>query len=112
MIRDSGVQPDFALRHLYGQKKRAARSAVERARGDVEDSIYSQLEEDGRRKLIFKRDRKEEGVDVKGGRLVRDQDGKLTTNKEEVIKVWENYFKELYNEGGGVNLDLPSSVRG
>jgi len=63
VIRDSGVQPDLALRHLCGQNKRAARRAVERTRGDVEDSIYRQLDEDGGRKLIFKmaRDRKEEG---------------------------------------------------
>ena len=45
------------------------------------------------------RDSKEEWVYVKGCRVVRDQDGKLTSNKEEVIKVWENYLMELYNQG-------------
>ena len=68
-IRDRGVQPELALRHLYGQKKRVARRAVEMARREMEDSIYKQLDDDGGRKLILKmaRDRKEEGV--RGGRF-------------------------------------------
>ena len=48
---------------------------------------------------------------LRGGRVVKDQDGKLVMCKDEVIKVWENYFRELYNQGGGADLDLPSLVR-
>ena len=87
---------------------------MEKARADMEDNIYKQLDEDGGRKLIYKmaRDRKEEGVDVKGGRVIKDQDGKLVTDREEVLRIWESYFRELLNQGGGTDLELPSAVRG
>ena len=112
--RDRGEQTDVALRHLYGQKKKAASRAVERARANAEASIYRQLEEDGGKKAIYRmsRERKEDGKDVKGGRVIKDKDGKLVTDKEEVLRVWEEYFKDLLNQGVGRELELPSAVRG
>ena len=44
--------------------------------------------------------------------MVKDPDGRLVTDMDKVIAVWDNYFKELYNQGGGADLDLPSAVRG
>ena len=38
-IRDRGEQPPTGLRHLYGQKKKAARRAVDRARRSMEEGL-------------------------------------------------------------------------
>ena len=65
-IRDRGEQPSTGLRHLYGQKKKAARRAVDGARRSMEEELYRKLNEDGGKKIIFKmaRDRTEDGRDV------------------------------------------------
>ena len=39
-IRYRGEQPPYGLRHLYGQKKRAARRAVDRARRNMDEELY------------------------------------------------------------------------
>ena len=46
-IRDKGKQPPAGLRHLYGQMKKAARRAVDRARRSIEEELYRKLDEDG-----------------------------------------------------------------
>ena len=46
-IRDRGEQPPTGLRHLYGQKKKAARRAMDRARRSMEEELYQKLDEDG-----------------------------------------------------------------
>ena len=38
-IRDRGEQPSTGLKHLYGQKKKAARRAVDRARRSMEEEL-------------------------------------------------------------------------
>ena len=65
-IRDKGEHPSTGLRHMYGQKKKAARRAVDRARRSMEEALYRKLDEDDGKKMIFKmaRDRTEEGRDV------------------------------------------------
>ena len=44
-IRDRGEQPSTGLRHQYGQKKKAARRAVDRARRSrsMEEELYRSL---------------------------------------------------------------------
>ena len=45
--------------------------------------------------------------------MIKDRNGKLVTEQEAVLKVWESYFKELLNQGGNNNdLELPSYVEG
>ena len=62
-IRDRGEQPLTGLRHLYDQKKKAARRAVDRARRSMEEALCRKRDEDGGKKMIFKmaRDSTEEG---------------------------------------------------
>ena len=45
-IGDNGKQPSTGLRHLYGQKNKAERRAVDRARRSIEE-LYRKLDEDG-----------------------------------------------------------------
>ena len=113
-IKDRGEQPPNSLKHLYGQKKKAARRAVERARRSTEEELYRKLDEDGGKKMIFKmaRDRTEDGRDLKRGAVIKDNYGRLITESKEVLRIWATYSKELLNGNGAAScLDLPSSVR-
>ena len=113
-IRDTGEQPSTGPRHLYGQKKKAAKRAVERARRSMEEELYRKLDEDGGKKIIFKmaRDRTEDGRDVKRGAVIKDNNGRLITESKEVLRIWASNFKELLNGKGTAScLEPPSSVR-
>ena len=113
-FRDRGEQPPTGLRHLYGQKKKAARRAVDRARKSMEEYVYRKLDEDAGKKMIFKmaRDRTEDGRDVKRGAVIKDNYGRLITESKEVMRIWAAYYKELLNGKGAAScLELPSLVR-
>ena len=113
--KEKGNEPDARMIHTYGQKKRAAKRAVDKARRDMEADVYSKLDEDGGKKMIYKmaRDRDENSKDVKGGTVMKDRNGKLVTEQEAVLKVWESYFKALLNQERNNNdLELPSYVEG
>ena len=57
------------------------------------------------------RHRNENSKDVKGGTFIKDRNGKLVTNREEVLKVWEGHYSELLNhEGNMSDLELPNYV--
>ena len=99
--------------HLYGQKKKAAKKAVDKARNDMEADLYAKLDEDAGKKMIYKmaRHRNENSKDVTGGTFIKDRNGKLVTNREEVLKVWERHYSELLNhEGNMSDLELPNYV--
>ena len=64
--------------------------------------------------MIFKmaRDRTEDERDVKRGAGIIYNNGMLTTESQEVLRIWPANFKELlYGEGAVSCLELPSSVR-
>ena len=81
----------------------------------MEADVHSKLEEEDGRKMIYKiaRYRDDNSKDVKDGTVIKDRNGKLVTEQEAVLKVWESYFKELLNQEGNNNgLELPSYVDG
>ena len=43
-IKVNGNQPDGGMLHLYGQKKKAVKKALEKGRNDVEADVYTKLE--------------------------------------------------------------------
>ena len=101
--------------HTYGQKKRAAKGAVDKARRDMEADVHTKLDDDGGKKMIYKmaRERDENSKAVKVGTVIKDRHGKLVTEQEAVLKVWESYFKELLNQERNNNdMELPSYVDG
>ena len=51
--RERSRQPDVGLLHMYGQKKKAGRRAVDKMTNDMEE-VHNKLEEDGGRKMIYK----------------------------------------------------------
>ena len=99
-IKDRGEQPPNSLKHLYGQKKKAARRAVERARRSTEEELYRKLDEDDGKQMIFKmaRDITEDGRDVNRGAVIKDNYGRLITESKEVLRIWAANFKELRTE--------------
>ena len=52
MIKENGEQPYVTLQHLYVQKKKAARRAVDKAKREMK--LYRKLDEDCGNKLIYK----------------------------------------------------------
>ena len=65
--------------------------------------------------MIYKMvpDRDENSKDVKGGTVMKERNGKLVTEQEAVLNVWESYFKELLiQERNNNDLELPSYVEG
>ena len=76
----------------------------------MEADVYSKLDEDGGKTMIYKmaQDRDENSKDVKGGTVIKDRNGKLVTEQEAVLKVWESYSKELLEQERNNNdLELP-----
>ena len=48
---------------------------------------------------------------IKGGTFINDRNGKLVTNREEVLNVWEGHCSELLNpERNMSDLELPNYV--
>ena len=93
-ITVNGNQPDGGMLHLYGQKKKAAKRPVDKARNDMEADLYTKLDEDAGKNIIYKMatHRNEYSKDTKGGTFIKDRNGKLVTNQEEVLKVWEGHY--------------------
>ena len=104
-MKVNGNQPDGGMLHLYVQKKKAAKKAVDKDRSDMEAYLYTKLDEDAGKKMIYKmaRQRNEYSKDVKGGTFIKDRNGKLVTNREEVLKVWEGHYSELLNHEGNMS---------
>ena len=62
---------------------------MDRARRSMEEELYRKLDEDGGKKIIFKmaRDRTEDGRDVKRGAVIKDNNGRLITESQEVLRM-------------------------
>ena len=83
--RDKGERKSAGCKDdTHGEKKRAANRAVDKARRDMEADVYSKLDEDGGKKMIYTmaRDRYENSKDVKGGTVIKDRNEKLVTEQE------------------------------
>ena len=53
------------------------------------EELYRKLDEDGGKNMIFKmaRDRTEDGRDVKRGAVIKDNNGRLNTESQEVLRM-------------------------
>ncbi len=59
--------------------------------------------------LNMARCRTDDGSDVKRGAVIKDNNGTLITEINEVLRIWAANFKELLNGKGAASwLDLPS----
>ena len=96
-IKNRVEQPPTSLKHLYAQNKKAARRAVDIARRSMEEELYRKLDEDCGKQSIFKMalDITEDGMEVKRGAVIKDNNGRLITESKELLRIWEL----LYGEG-------------
>ena len=46
VIKENGEQPNTTLHQLYGQKKKAARRAVDKAKTEMGEELYIEVDED------------------------------------------------------------------
>ena len=90
-----GVKENTTLHLLYGQKKAAGR-AVDKAKRDMEEELYRQSDEVCGKNLIYKmaQKRDEDSKGLKTGSVIKDKNGKLVTDRKDVLQVWEDYFQE------------------
>ena len=95
-IRDRGEQPPtcMARRRRQPGGRWTEHGAVWR-----KNCMYRTFDEDGSKNIIFKmaRDRTEDGRDVKRGAVIKDNNGRLITESNEVFRIWAAYFKLLLN---------------
>ena len=72
-------------------EEKAAKKAVDKARNDMDANLYTKLDDDIGKKMIYKmaRHMNEYSNDVKGGYFIKDINGKLLTNREDVLNVWK-----------------------
>ena len=87
VIKDKGEQPNTTLQQLYGQKKKAARRDMGKAKREMEEELFRKLDEDCRKKLIYKmaQERDEDSKDVKTGSVITDKYEKLVTVRKGVL---------------------------
>ena len=80
----------------------------------MEEELYNQLDEDSRKKMIYKMasERDEESNDVKAATKIKDKNGMLVTDRKEVPYIWKEYFKTLLNQREKRELNRPSAVEG
>ena len=53
-----------------------------------------------------------QGRDMKRGAVIKDNNGRLITESNEVLRIWAENFKELLNGKGAAScFELPSSGR-
>ena len=62
---------------------------MHRARRSMEEDLYRKLDENGGKKIIFKmaRDRTEDGRDAKRGAVIKDNNGRLIAESQEVLRM-------------------------
>ena len=52
-IKENGEQPNTTPQQLYGHEKKVIRRAVDKAKWKMEEEVYSKLDEDCQKKLIY-----------------------------------------------------------
>ena len=84
-VAEAVCEKKEACKEIEKTKKRAAKRAVDKARRNMEADVYSKLDKDGGKKMLYKmaQDRDENSKDVKGGTVMKDRNGKLVTEQRQ-----------------------------
>ena len=87
---------------------------MDKAKREMEEELYRKLDKDCRKKLIYKmaHERDEDSKGRKNWISNQRKNGKLVTDRKDVLQVWEDYFKELLNQREHSELELLSAVEG
>ena len=88
---------------------------MDKAKREMEEELQRRkLDEGCGKQLTYKmaQERDEDSEDVTTGSLTKDKNGKLVTDRNDVLKIWQEYFKKLLNQRENSELELPSAVEG
>ncbi|ONM53611.1 Retrovirus-related Pol polyprotein LINE-1 [Zea mays] len=93
-------------------KKKSAKRAVSRARGQAYDDLYQRLDTKQGEKDIFRmaKIRERETRDVNQVKCIKDEANQLLVKNEEIKNRWKEYFNKLFNggnESSTIELDEP-----
>ena len=82
---------DENTKKVYKEKKNKAKKAVAMAKGRAYDDFYARLETKEGEKELYRLARKRDraGKDVQHVRVIKDENGSVMVNSEEVLKRWK-----------------------
>ena len=93
-------QRDEESRQVYNEMKRRTKREVAKAKAKAFDELYGRLGTREGEKDLYRlaRQRARTGKDIQQIRVIKDDDGKVLTYKESVLKRWKEYFEGLMNK--------------
>ena len=93
------MQRDEESKQEYKEMRREAKKEVAKAKSKAYDESYERLDIK-REKTFYRlaRQRHQAGKDEQQVRMVQDEDGKVLTDEESVLRIWKEYYNGLINE--------------
>ena len=100
--------------------RREANKEVAKAKSKAYDELYEELDtkEGGKSLYRLARQRHQAGKDVQQVRMMKDKEGNVMTDEENVLRIWKEYYMGLMdeendrerreNDGERVNLEVES----
>ena len=95
----------------YKRITNKTRKIVARAmRMEANQELNNNLYQNSNSVFYFLRKMKKEGKDVKGGRCLRGEDGRLGFIEEDRAKIWKEHMKKIMNEENEWNRMVETDV--
>jgi exonuclease III len=85
-------------REIYRNRNKTSKEKCASARDEAYENLYKELDDNGPQKiyrLAKTRQRRSKDIDILP--FVRNEDGKILSNEEDVKRRWRNYFDNLLN---------------
>ena len=94
------LKRDEDSRRVYKESRRLAKKEVAKAKEKAYEELYDRLETKEGEKELYRlaKQRDRAGKDVQQVRLMKDENGNVLTNPEDVLERWKKYFEKLMNE--------------
>ena len=101
-------------RREYKEKARQAKRAVARAKRLAWEGWGQELNSNEKQLELFKiaKQMKRERKDIVGAKYVKDEEGNIQTQREDILRRWKEYFENLLNEESECSLEEIEVVEG
>ena len=101
-------------KRMYSERKREMKIKVSEAKAAAWQQWSQDLTTSEGRLNMFKmaRQMKKERKDVIGVRFIKGEDGPIKTEKQDILRRWQQYFEVLLNEENEWNIDYGNVVEG
>ncbi|XP_013169614.1 PREDICTED: uncharacterized protein LOC106119245, partial [Papilio xuthus] len=102
-------------RDVYKQCKRCAKKAIATARAQAQVKIYEGLNSPAGQKHLFRiaRERERSARDINHIKCIKDDEGKVLMDDDDIKQRWKEYFEKLMNEENiwsGVLEEVPVNI--